>query len=109
MAVQRYDLNLCIGCKNCITVCPMDVFRFDEEANKSVIAYPENCQGCAQCYVGCLGRSLEISWYETRYGINAARAVATDATYRETVEANIVATLYETDDSSSSSGSSWSS
>ena len=47
MSVARYDLNKCIGCKSCVTVCPMDVFRFDEAAKKSVIAYPENCQAAA--------------------------------------------------------------
>lgn len=56
MSVQRYDLNACIGCESCMTVCPMDVFRFDYDQMKSVMAYPENCQSCGQCYVNCQGR-----------------------------------------------------
>ena len=60
MSVARYDLNKCIGCRSCVKVCPMDVFRFDEENHKSVIAFPENCQSCGQCFVNCYGRSLTI-------------------------------------------------
>lgn len=79
MSVIRYDLNNCIGCKNCVTVCPMDVFRFDENEMKSVIAYPENCQSCGQCFVGCKGRSLEISFVQASYALAAARAATFDA------------------------------
>lgn len=45
MSVVRVDLSKCIGCESCVKVCPMDVFYFDHTAHKSVIAYPENCQG----------------------------------------------------------------
>ena len=79
MSVARYDLNKCIGCKSCVTVCPMDVFRFDEAAKKSVIAYPENCQSCGQCYVNCLGRALTIVNDMYGYSINAYRAPTTTA------------------------------
>lgn len=61
MSVIRYDLNRCIGCRQCMTICPMDVFRFNNAANKSVIAYPENCQSCGQCYVNCPVQSLGMS------------------------------------------------
>ena len=37
MSVIRYDLNTCIGCRLCIQVCPMDVFRFNAEDRKSVV------------------------------------------------------------------------
>ena len=71
MAVRRLDLNKCIGCMNCVSICPMDVFRFDAKENKSVIAYPENCQSCGQCWLNCLGHSL--------YFDNEIRAVALTA------------------------------
>ncbi len=58
MSVARRDINACIGCRNCVNRCPMDVFYFDETTQKSVIAFPENCQSCGQCYLGCLGNSL---------------------------------------------------
>ena len=61
MSVVRIDLNKCIGCENCVNICPMDVFYFNQDAHKSVIAYPENCQSCGQCYLNCKGRCLGIS------------------------------------------------
>ena len=61
MSVVRIDLNRCIGCETCVNICPMDVFYFNQEAHKSVIAYPENCQSCGQCFLNCKGRSLGIS------------------------------------------------
>lgn len=61
MSVVRIDLNRCIGCENCVNICPMDVFYFNQEAHKSVIAYPENCQSCGQCFLNCKGRALGIS------------------------------------------------
>lgn len=69
MAVERYDLDTCIGCRRCINVCPMDVFRFDEEQKKAIIAYPENCQGCGICYFECLGDSLQISLHSHMFPI----------------------------------------
>lgn len=38
----------------------MDVMRLDRSAMKSVIAYPENCQSCGQCYLNCPSDSLGI-------------------------------------------------
>lgn len=69
MPVVRKDLNNCIGCKNCSIVCPVDVFRFDSAAMKSVIAWPDNCQTCGQCYVNCLGDSLAMEGYVHAYSI----------------------------------------
>ena len=77
MSVVRIDLNLCIGCENCVNICPMDVFYFDEAAHKSVLAYPENCQSCGQCYLNCQGRSLGISNDTYGYPITALRAATT--------------------------------
>lgn len=77
MSVVRIDLNKCIGCKNCVNVCPLDVFYFDEKARKSVMAYPENCQSCGQCYLNCRGRSLGISNDMYGYPITACRGVTT--------------------------------
>ena len=73
MSVIRYDLNKCIGCRTCNTICPMDVFRFNEAANKSVIAYPDNCQSCGQCYINCPGHSLAMSAYDMSHEITNYR------------------------------------
>ena len=54
----------------------MDVFRFNREMKKSVIAYPENCQTCGQCFVYCLGHSLALSGESFSYPITSVRAAS---------------------------------
>ena len=73
MAVYRVDLNACIGCMNCYNVCPMDVFRFDYEKKKSVIAYVTECQICGQCVVTCLGHSLGLNLKDENYPLTNYR------------------------------------
>lgn len=87
MSVIRIDLNQCIGCETCVGICPMDVFYFDYEAHKSVLAYPENCQSCGQCYLNCQGRSLGISNETYSYPITAYRGVTTAPMNRAVVTA----------------------
>lgn len=77
MSVVRVDRNKCIGCENCVNICPMDVFYFDPEAHKSVLAYPENCQSCGQCYLNCKGGSLGMSNELYGYPITAFRGLST--------------------------------
>lgn len=58
MSVARKSIDACIGCRKCVTRCPMDVFYYDGKRKKSVIVYPENCQSCGQCYLACPTDSL---------------------------------------------------
>lgn len=74
MSVERLDLNKCIGCRNCISVCPLDVFRFDETEMKSIIAYPDNCQNCGMCYMNCYGHSLSLGNNTFGFVVTGARA-----------------------------------
>ena len=74
MSVERIDLNKCIGCRNCISVCPEDVFRFSETEQKSIIAYPDNCQNCGMCYMNCLGRSLCLGNNSFGFVVSGMRA-----------------------------------
>lgn len=77
MSVIRIDLNKCIGCENCTEVCPMDVFYFDHQAHKSVLAYPENCQSCGQCYLACPADTLIIVDTSYEYAPVPIRALRT--------------------------------
>lgn len=76
MSVIRYDLDRCVGCRRCVDICPMDVFRFNEEKRKSVIAYPEDCITCGQCFFYCPANSLAISDGVYGHAINSFRTVA---------------------------------
>ena len=77
MSVIRLDLNKCIGCRNCVDICPCDVFYFNEGAHKSVLAYPENCQSCGQCYLACMGDSLMMVDTMFEYSPVPARGLRT--------------------------------
>lgn len=77
MSVARTDVNKCIGCGNCFKVCPMDVFRINTEAGKSVLAFPENCQSCGQCYYNCPTGALTIVNDMYGYAMTAYRAATT--------------------------------
>ena len=80
MSVIRIDLEKCIGCKICVDVCPMDVLYYDPEQRKSIIAYPECCQNCGQCYVNCPTRSIGISNESYGYPLTAYRCTTTAPT-----------------------------
>ena len=114
MSVQRYDLSKCIGCKGCVAVCPMDVFRFDRDANRSVLAYPENCQSCGQCFLHCQGRSLVIAYASTGYAISNYRAASivtsdqVDEYIRAQPEKSAAEAEAAKEGSGTGSGSSWS-
>lgn len=83
MSVIRYDLDACIGCRLCIQVCPFDVFRFNEEHKKSVIAYPEDCISCGQCYIYCPGKSLALSHTTYAHTLASYRAPAATGIRRD--------------------------
>jgi NAD-dependent dihydropyrimidine dehydrogenase PreA subunit len=45
----------CIGCGMCITSCGREVFDFDQERSKSIVARPLQCMvGCTSCQVWCV-------------------------------------------------------
>jgi len=94
MGVIRIDLNKCVGCKNCVSICPMDVFYFNEAARKSVLCYPENCQSCGQCFLNCKGRSLGISNDQYGYPITAYRGVSTAQMNRLNVSSGMVMSAF---------------
>ena len=85
MSVIRIDLNQCVGCGICVAICPMDVFYFDETAHKSVLAYPENCQSCGQCYLHCKGHCLGMTNDTFGYPITAYRGLTTAPMNRQVV------------------------
>jgi NAD-dependent dihydropyrimidine dehydrogenase PreA subunit len=61
MAIERIDIELCNGCGSCYERCPMDVIRMNEENDRAVIKYPEDCTGCYQCAFVCLEDAIVIS------------------------------------------------
>jgi len=52
MGIRHIDIGLCTGCTICVTQCPMDVIRMNED-KKAYIKYLHDCQGCMLCEERC--------------------------------------------------------
>jgi ferredoxin len=56
------DEELCIGCGTCEAVCP-EVFRYDEDKDKSQVIKPEGGPDCVEDAIGSCPAEA-ISWQE---------------------------------------------
>lgn len=45
------DEDRCVGCGECVDVCPVDVFEMQDDKSKPVNA--EECLGCESCIEVC--------------------------------------------------------
>jgi NAD-dependent dihydropyrimidine dehydrogenase PreA subunit len=55
------DSEACMGNRDCIAFCPQEVFQWDAEAGRAVVADPFKCVvGCSDCAHVC--PSLAISF-----------------------------------------------
>jgi NAD-dependent dihydropyrimidine dehydrogenase PreA subunit len=61
MSIEKIDHDLCIGCGICVSSCSVDVIRMDEEAQKAVIQYPEDCMLCEFCVLDCPVEAITLS------------------------------------------------
>ena len=60
--MNKFIVNkeICIGCKICFKACFVDVIKWDDEARKPIIAYPEDCAQCVTCEVNCPQRAIKM-------------------------------------------------
>ena len=61
MGIRKIELSLCIGCGICVDICPMDVFRMDEDTKKPFIKYLRDCQSCFLCERDCSKGAIYVS------------------------------------------------
>ena len=61
MAIERIDEEVCTGCGRCVDSCCMDVIRMDEERQKAVIRYPQDCILCHFCERDCPVDAISVS------------------------------------------------
>jgi len=52
------DNDRCIGCGECVEVCPVDVFELQEEKAAPVNA--EECLGCDSCVEVCEQEAITV-------------------------------------------------
>jgi NAD-dependent dihydropyrimidine dehydrogenase PreA subunit len=67
MTEIKVDYDACNGCKTCFKVCYVDVWRFDDEKDMPIVAYPEDCTACNMCELECPTNAIEVVMdYENR-------------------------------------------
>ncbi len=60
MTIKTIDSRKCCGCKICVDACPMDVIRFDEDAQRAVISYEKDCICCYNCEEDCPNNAIYV-------------------------------------------------
>ena len=53
------DKEKCIGCGECVDVCPVDVYEMNDE--KSVPVNVEECIGCESCIEVCEQEAITVT------------------------------------------------
>lgn len=55
------DTTLCTACRTCVTVCPLQVFRFKENADQVPrVAFPYECWHCNACVLDCKQGAIRL-------------------------------------------------
>ena len=63
------DHEKCVGCKDCVIICGMDLWKIRE--SKAVLEpdYKKFCTECASCYTVCGYDAIEFTFPPAGYGI----------------------------------------
>ncbi len=68
----EYDVDKCINCGMCYTVCPHGVFAIGDE--KAILANPTACMECGACQLNCPAEAIKVE-----SGVGCASAMITSA------------------------------
>ena len=58
MFIPTVDTDKCIGCGECVEVCPVEVFELEDE--KAVAANADECLGCESCVEVCEQEAITV-------------------------------------------------
>ncbi|OQY60329.1 MAG: ferredoxin [Desulfobacteraceae bacterium 4572_88] len=58
MAQPVVDEAKCVGCEECVDICPVDVFEMKD--GKSFVANGEDCEECESCIEVCEEDAIEL-------------------------------------------------
>ena len=57
--IPEVDADKCVGCGECVEVCPTDVYELQNE--KSVVVNEEECVGCESCVEVCEEGAITVT------------------------------------------------
>lgn len=60
MAIEKIDMEKCVGCGICVKACNQDVIRMGSNG-KPYIKYVEDCQVCMYCEEDCPQNAIFVS------------------------------------------------
>lgn len=55
----KLDIEECVGCGLCVTVCPHNVFAIENK--KAIIVNKDNCIECGGCMNNCEPKAITVS------------------------------------------------
>ncbi|WP_017416930.1 4Fe-4S dicluster domain-containing protein [Clostridium tunisiense] len=55
----KLDIEKCVGCGLCVTVCPHNVFAIENK--KAIIVNKDNCIECGGCMNNCEPKAITVS------------------------------------------------
>ena len=58
--IKSIDQEICIGCGQCVKICPLDTIRMGGDG-KARVAYPEDCMTCFMCERICPSGAIDVS------------------------------------------------
>ena len=57
--ITQVDAEKCVGCGECVAICPMQVLELKE--GKAVVVNGEDCLGCDSCVEACESGAIKVS------------------------------------------------
>lgn len=58
MSYPVVDEEKCVGCEQCVDICPVDVLEMKND--KCYVARPEECEACESCVETCEESAIEL-------------------------------------------------
>lgn len=65
----RLDRDKCVGCKNCVIICGMNLWRLRDGKAELDPDYKKYCTECASCHTVCDFDAIEFTFPPAGHGI----------------------------------------